>query len=245
MVSDSRMGEQGEDLGRWMPDNLDLETKQHYATLRDVIDHRNLKLDRENEVWYSFPNMALYSPMSYLPQIIGVWLAEKFTDSVIVLVYAGRVAGLLTSLVFVYFALRYLTMKKECLFLIAMLPMMFQEMVSLSADSFINASSLLMMGFCISMIMREKEFISRREIAVLWVMAPIIGLCKVVYLPLCALYFIIPQTRFGSKKSKLLHSVGPTLLAVLLNVFWMCAGNIGESANSGQVEYILKILLSL
>lgn len=226
------------DRGRILPDNLDLETKQHMATLRDEIDHRNLTLNSAAAKWYSFPNMALYSPVSYLPQILGVWLSDLLTDRVLLIVYAGRLTGMMTALLLIYFALKLLPLKKECMFLLAMLPMVFQEMISLSADSFINAASIFLTGFLLSLIFRTKR-IHAWQTAVLWCLAPIIGLCKVVYLPLMLLYFLIPTGNFGSRNKKLIHTIGPTLTSVILNFSWTIVGNIGGAASSDQIAYIL------
>lgn len=238
--SEERIGESGRDLGRYMPRNLDLDTRQHYTTFRDVIDHRNLQLDRANEVWYSFPNMALYSPVSYLPQVIGVKLADVFTGNVLWIIYAGRLAGLLTALLLFYYALKRLPVKKECMFLIAMLPMVFQEMVSLSADSFINALAVFTTGFCLSLLFEEGvRQITPKELCIIWVLAPLIGLCKVVYLPLCLLFFLIPARMFGSRRKKIFHTLGPTALAVTLNAVWMAVADVGGSASGEQTAFIL------
>ena len=244
MLSDSGMDGGEPTLGRWMPGNLDMDIRQHYTTFRDVIDHRNIELDRGNEVWYSFPNMALYSPISYLPQVIGVYLADIITDNVLGIVYTGRLFGLLAALLLFYYALKKVPLKKECMFLILMLPMVFQEMVSLSADSFINALSLFMTGMSLSLILdfsgRGSRKITGKELAALWIIAPLMGLCKVVYIPLCFLLFLLPVELFKSKKQKLVHTIGPVAVAMVLNLFWTAVGNIGESASHEQAAYILR-----
>ena len=244
MLTDSGLDGEEQTLGRRMPDNLDMDIRQHFSTFRDVIDHRNLVLDRENEVWYSFPNMALYSPISYLPQVIGVFLTDLITDNVLSIVYMGRLFGLLAALFLFYHALKRLPVKRECMFMILMLPMVFQEMISLSADSFINALSLFLTGFSLSLICDFSESgsrkITRKELTVLWIIAPVMGLCKVVYIPLCFLLLLLPVGLFDNKRRKLLHTVGPVAVAMILNVLWTAVGNIGESASHEQIAFILE-----
>lgn len=230
--------ENGLDRGRILPDNLDLNTKQHMATLRDEIDHRNLALNRESTKWYSFPNMALYSPVSYLPQLLGVWFSNLLTDRVLLIIYAGRLSGMIIALILIYFALKLLPIKRECMFLIAMLPMVYQEMISLSADGFINAASIFMTCFLLNLIFCTQR-LRTWQLVVLWCLAPIIGLCKVVYLPLILLYFLIPTDNFGSYKKKLMHSIGPTLMSIILNFSWTIIGKISDAASHDQISYIL------
>lgn len=244
MLTDSGMDGEEQTLGRRMPDNLDMDIRQHFSTFRDVIDHRNLMLDRENEVWYSFPNMALYSPISYLPQVIGVYLADIITDNVLAIIYVGRLFGLVAALFLFYYALKKLPLKQECMFMILMLPMVFQEMISLSADSFINALSLFMTGFSLSLIMNSSGGgsgkITKKELTVLWIIAPLMGLCKVVYIPLCFLLLFLPAGLFENKKQKLVHTIGPTAVALILNVLWTAVGDIGGSASHEQIAFILE-----
>lgn len=229
-------------IGRWyFPGNLDVATKEHAATWRDIIDHRNLNVDRDAEVWYSFPNMALYSPVSYLPQTIGVWLGKLFTDRVLVMIYLGRLAGAGLSLVLIYWALKMVPVKKECLFLAAMLPMYFQELVSLSADSLINALAIFFTAFSFRLIAEKRDRkITKGETIALWMLAPAISLCKAVYLPLCAMYFMIPERLFRSRRQRIACTVGPVAAATAADAGWMLAGKVGSSASGEQIAYILR-----
>lgn len=232
-------GEEGLTPGRQMPGNLDMDVKQHYATLRDMIDHRKLQLDRTNETWYSFPNMALYSPASYLPQILGVKLADCLTENVLLIIYAGRLCGLLAGFFLFYRALKILPVKRECMFFLLMLPVVFQELISLSADSFINGLSIFLTCFCLSCIFSDADAkLAWGGVFSIWLLAPLVGLCKMVYLPLCAMFFLIPARMFPNQK-KMLHTIGPVALAVGGNVLWTVVGKVGDAASKEQIAYIV------
>jgi len=227
--------------GRTMPGNLDLNTVQHRATLRDTIDNRNLKLDKDNLRWYSFPNMALYSPISYLPQLVGVVLMDLFTDSVLLIIYTGRILGLAVTIVALYFALKLIPIKKECLFVVALLPMLLQEAVSLSADSFINALAIFFIGYIFYLIVRDTDkVLSKGELMILWMGSILIALCKVVYLPICTLCFLIPVSAFGCKNRKCIHTIGTVGVGTGLNLLWISLSDMGASASGEQVEFIMK-----
>lgn len=232
----------GENIaGRWMPANLDLGIKQHRSTVRDVIDGRSYVLDRENLVWYSFPNLALYSPISYLPQLVGVFLADLFTESVLYIIYIGRIAGLLVSLIAMFWAIKLAPFKKECFFIIAMLPMTFQQSISLSADNFINALAVLYIGYILYLLCQDEEYkLGKVQLVILWGMTLLIALSKVVYLPLTWLGILIPSGFFGSSKKKHLHTWGYIVLGAALNLLWMNISSIGESASREQIEFILN-----
>ena len=227
--------------GRMMPGNLDLNTWQHKATLRDIIDNRNVKLDKDNLIWYSFPNMALYSLTSYLPQLAGVALADLFTDFVLPIIYVGRIFGLVVTIAALYFALKLMPFKKECLFMVALLPMLMQEAVSLSADSFINALAVLFVAYLFCLVTKGVDkILSKGELVLLWAGSVLIALCKVVYLPICTLCFLIPAFAFGGKNRKYIHTIGAVGVGTGLNLLWMSLSNMGASASGEQIEFILK-----
>ena len=241
ILSETREAEGKEDIGRFMPENLDVATKEHAATWRDMVDHRNLQVNRGQKTWYSFPNMALYSPISYLPQMIGVFLGKIWTNRVLVQIYLGRLMGAGVSVILIYWALKLLPVKRECLFLIVMLPMYFQELVSLSADSLINALSLFFTAFLFKLISDGRiGKLTKKELVALWLLAPAVALCKAVYLPLCAMYFMIPKRLFKSRGQRIACTVGPVAAATAADVCWMLAGKVGGSASGEQIAYILR-----
>ena len=88
---------------------------------------------------------------------------------------------------------------KELLLLIALMPMSLQQAASLSQDSFTNAIAFLFVAYCFK-IAYNIEKCSVKDKIILFGLAVIISLCKIVYLPLILLYFLIPHDRMESKK---------------------------------------------
>ena len=92
---------------------------------------------------------------------------------------------------------------------------------------------------------RNKKEILKKDIAILSFFSIVIALCKIVYLPLCLLLFILPNEKFKSAKIKRKIIISILTAAILLNLIWLiyCSRfliefNIG--VNSGeQVKYIL------
>ena len=128
--------------GAFMPAGLDANIPLHTTTFRDVINNRGVELDKNNENWYVFPNMALYSPVSYIPQLLGLVVTRLFTNKVLVMAYVGRLMMALFTVIMLTLAIKIMPVKKESVFILGMLPMMFQEGISWSADAFINVVAI-------------------------------------------------------------------------------------------------------
>ena len=67
------------------------ETKDHLITQYEVKEQTGLVESEENDAGHSFNATALYSPLSYLPQSLGIAAARLFTGKVWILFLAGRI----------------------------------------------------------------------------------------------------------------------------------------------------------
>lgn len=87
-------------------------------------------------------------------------------------------------------------------------------------------------------VMRKRDFV------ILYVMAVVIGFCKILYFPLILLYLIIPEERFGSKKQKYIHIGVIFGITLVLNLIWLIISSgfliefmLGVDSK-GQIIYI-------
>lgn len=186
----------------------------------DLNKYITLNLDKENKIWYEFSNTALYSPISYLFQIPGVILLSLFTDSTLLLMYAGRISAFLFSLLVVSACIKRLPVHKFLVFCIAMMPMFIHQSISLSADTSLNSVSLAASAFIIAVLFNNKNKITKKQIIVCFCLAICISLSKIVYLPLVFLFCLIPITKFESRKQYLLFCISIIVLSFLLNLGW-------------------------
>lgn len=106
----------------------------------------NFPLESNNRVFVAFPNTAVYSPIPYLPQIIGITFARIIGLSPILLMYVGRICNLLVWLVLGYLAIKITPICKWTFFLLALTPMSLFQAASLSADAVTNGVAFLLIA---------------------------------------------------------------------------------------------------
>lgn len=231
--------------GRELPEMT--YVKAHYpdAKYSDIWSASGAEVRYEERTWKSFPTTALYAPVSYLPQVIGVFLGKLFFHTVFGITLMGKLAAMLSSLIMVYFSIKYIPVKKRCLVLIALMPMFLQESVSLAADCLINSLSMLTVSYALYLAYNNQERLRRRDIAFIYISTILLALCKIVYLPLCAIYLIIPKEKFGNARKYGMILGGAMALAVLGNLIWLkiSSGYLIEFNpnvnSSAQVSYVL------
>src|SRR5262249_53172990 len=98
------------------------------------------RLEPRSRVFVPFLTSA-YSFVPYLPSAGAIRAARFFSDSVLVLFYAGRLANVLAGGLLVFGALRRAPLGKPLFFLLPLAPMTMFLMASLSADAVTNGVS--------------------------------------------------------------------------------------------------------
>lgn len=197
----------------------------------------------DEEAFVPFREKAVYAPVSYLPQTLGISVARVFTSRISSIANAGRFANWLCVTLLFLLAVKLLPRGKEFFALVLLLPQNVYEAVLLSPDCQVVALSALMLAATLHLRHVQKTPLSQKQLALLYVLALWLSLCKLVYLPLCLVYLLIPRERFRTKNGKLLHSLVMTALVLAFNLGWLgaSASNVQRSGtDSGlQLAFVL------
>lgn len=232
---------ENERAGRELP--LDVDIYKLKESWKDFSVNKDMVIS-ENKVFQNFANTALYSPVSYIPQAIGIFLGRQISANIVVIAYFGRIFNWIWIGFLLYLSIKVAPLGKEMLVLIALMPMNVHEAVSLAPDGMVVALSMFMVAYTMYLCRQEAEKLKIKQIIVLYVVAIYISLLKIVYLPFCLVYFLIPSERFGDKKYKIFHAIGLAVLAIGVNLVWLKICNrflitTGTDATV-QFQYILK-----
>ncbi len=232
----------GRVLSKHLYEVVDPLDNMNYCNLFSKIDQ---KVDNNTE-FITFPGSSLYSPISYLPQSIGIFISKIFTRSILIQVYAGRIFNFITWLIIMYFALKFIPCFKRFFMVCAFLPMVMQEAISLSPDGLTMSISFLLLAYVLNLRYCKISKISSKQKLFLLAITTILSLCKIVYLPLCLLIFLIPENKFNNKKDKYITIGLMALWVIIINIIWlMIASQYLIEFTSGvnskdQVIYILS-----
>lgn len=219
-----------------LPGNLDFENQYDFKYDK-VLQDIDRCADYGDMHWYDLSSTTLYFPLVYGPQTLGMLLAKLFTHNIYALCFVARVFGYIFNVMMVLLAIRLMPFKKELIFMTAFLPIYMQESVSLAGDSVENALILVFVAYI--MAMRSG---GEKRIWPLFVMGPLIGLCKMFYLPMVLLVLL---TDTGVREK-----IGVIAESLLLNGLWLLSASGQPSHyNSGadgkaQLKYIMSDLIN-
>lgn len=201
-----------------IPENL-IPYAWHSYTPYILFKNFNMHINASETVLHNNVNMALYSPISYVFQIIGIGTAKLFSDNTYIWVIAGCVTNFVGCTMLLYLAIKRIPYGKLLLTFISLLPMAIQERASLSIDAITYASIMALFALCLS-FRYNKNKITRREYIVLIILIFIVSSCKVVYFVTAFLFLVIPKECFDNLKSERIFKIIGTIETIVLSVGW-------------------------
>lgn len=137
--------------------------------------------------------------VAHLPQTIGVVLGWLTGQGAMQTLYLGKLMGLLFYLFCVYWAIRFIPWGKMTLMLVALFPMSLELAGSFSYDSLVNALCFLFIGYTMHLIYK-KEVVTWKDIFFLAAIAGIMAPCKIAYIFVCGICFLIPKKKFRNRR---------------------------------------------
>ncbi len=185
----------GETVGGWLPGAVVAagntrglpfhpeKSIEPSALLEDI----RAELERPSggeEMFTSFPNVAVYPPWAYLPHSMGLLLARQVTPSPTIQLYVGRCFGFTLFSLLVFLGIRLARPHQGFLWLVALSPMTMFQLAGISADGLALASAFVCAGLLWRWTVEPDVSISRREWWLFLGFAALLASSKAVYSPL-------------------------------------------------------------
>ncbi|WP_197484656.1 DUF2142 domain-containing protein [Phormidesmis priestleyi] len=192
-------------------------------------------------------NSAPYSPIPYIPQMIGIAFGKLFNLPPLWLTYLGRFANLVIATLITFVSIKVLPIYKWVFFLLALTPMALSQRASLSADAVLNGVSFLLIATIINCAFNSKKVkVLAKDVALISLGGILVSLSKIVYLPFVLLFFLIPRHKFDTRKNYWLSFLFLILSNVSICFLWNLSvkhlgvpvSRITGASIEGQVEYL-------
>lgn len=215
-------------------------------TYNDVLDLKDVEIDYEDTKITSMDTVAVYSPVQYIPQAIGMVFSRLISDNMLLMLYMARLFNLIVCIVLLYFAIKLIPFGKLLVYLISILPLSIEAFSTMSPDGITISLSILLIAYILNIIFNKDRVVQKKDVAIISVMSVIIALCKIVYVPLVAAILLIPASKFKSKKSKALISTFVIGISVIANLIWfkISTNYLAIISGGSSTDKIINVLTS-
>ncbi len=174
---------------------------------------------------------------AYTPQAIGITLGRILGLGQVLTIFLGRLCNLLFFAFCGWMAVRLAPFGKMAFFGTSLLPMTLELVSSLSYDGFAIGLGMLFTAYVLYLIY-EKDKVEAKQWAILGILLALLAPCKMVYIPLAAMCFLIPQSKFGSQKNFITAAIAVAacmLMGVLIVNLDKMTSYLGET--EGVIEW--------
>lgn len=192
----------------------------------DLKDMYKIPLNKEVKEQYGigyekeYSNTALYSPLQYFPQIVGMFVGKALNLSPYLLGMLARLSNLIFYIAICTFAFKKLPKCKTLAFILMTSPTILSNATTLSADAFTNSLVFLFISCILYYCSNKQELDTKRKILLLF-LSIMLASCKIVYLPLVMFLYLIPTDCFKTNKHKCLFITICLMMAVIFGFGWM------------------------
>lgn len=233
-----------EGIGRELP-LKDINFAQYERNWEQVAKDWDLKISEEKE-FKVFWNTALYAPISYAPQALGIFVARLYSDNFWIIFYLGRLFNVICITILFYYAIKISPMGKEIIYLIAMIPMNIHEAVSYSPDGMLLAIICFIVSYVMYLRYTNNKILTLWHYLLIYFLVICVALYKVIYLPICLTFLLIPCERFKSKKKFIMHGIIAAVIALCMAIGWLTIANdfvVTVSQNSSNMSMQLNYII--
>ena len=173
-----------------------LNSKTNFKTIHELL---SVPLNEDDEVFVDFPNTALYSPVSYIPQAFSIFVLKKLNISPLIIFYGARIFTLLIWILCIWLAIKITPIYKWLFVLLALLPMSVFTNMSLSADVVTNIFAFLLIAYFLKVTFQNKK-LDLKDFLIIIFLTIMLASAKIVYTPIVFLFLLIPLKQFKNTK---------------------------------------------
>ena len=199
--------------------NYSTELDIKYSSFPELYEN---KINENGQTVYrEMSTTAVYHPIQYIPQVIGTFIADIFTDRPFIMMYAARLANMVFSLIVLYAAIKIIPCGKKILLLLTCLPVAAAGFASMSPDAMTISVSYLFISYILKLLYEKDKKINLKDKILLIIMSVVIALCKIVYLPLAGLILLLPKEKYSSRKEQVITCILVMGIAIFTNLAWL------------------------
>lgn len=211
------------------------------------------KINANDQTLVDFRSAAIYSPVAYIPQAIGLKLAQIVYPSLGVMMVLARLANLAMYVFLIGAAVRIAKKGKWVYVVLGLFPIAIQQAASLSSDVMTMGIAFVWVAIIGNMYL-QKEHISKKQWIIALILAVCLALTKQTNVVLLLPLLFIPKRAFkgiGHKYRFVASVFGAGVSAILLWFLVMKLNNYnlqitGDTTvnQAGQINFLLHQPLS-
>lgn len=208
--------------------------KTQFSSIKEQF---SVKLNEETKSFVDFPNAAVYSPVSYLPQSLIVLVLKTFDAPPLFIYYGVKLFMLIFWSFCIWYSIKIVPIYKWLFSFLALLPMSIYINSSLSADVVTNILGFIFIAIILKLYY-SSEKINIKDFLLVLLVAVLLASAKFVYVPIVFLFFLLNKKRIEKIGSFYIGFTVLIIVSFFTALFWSSIiGNIYIPYNDYNIIY--------
>lgn len=214
------------------------------ASVHELYDDNSFKTVETNTAGsinytsYLQNGVALQNPFyGYLPQGIGIFIAKLLSLDSIYMLILGRFFNSILYAGLVSLAIKKTPVLKIPILAMACLPLALYQSFSISIDAMVNGLAIFAISYFLFMF--KSKNLDKKEIIIYSIVCLLLGLCKLPYLALIMLLFLIPKNNFNNEKYYYFGFLAFVILGII-GYLWYDLYASASYISSWRIDYMLN-----
>lgn len=200
---------------------------------------KSVNYNENTNLWNGDVTSINYSPISYIPQILGFKVSKYIKLSPLFTMYLVRLFNFASWLILVTIAIKNIPSRKLSNIILFTSPAVLSLVSTSSGDTFATANIILFISL-IFKYKKEKKLLNKKELMVL----SLIMLCfcsfKLVYILFILMLFLLPENCFKTKKMKYTYIILNILFMFSIDMLWYKISSVASGTVNEQIQYVLE-----
>lgn len=232
----------------FIPSDIRKLESQRINSYNELPEKIYQKTDHNSKTEELFNSAEAYSFIMYIFSSLACLISRVFSLNLYIMVYLARIFNFIFFLIMGYYTIKVLPFGKLVMFVYLLNPVLMQEAMSVSADSFINATTLMFIAYNLHILFTKKK-LSKKQKIIYATLVVCISFSKYVYFPLVfitILLFFNKSAEYNKDKFFIVMIIISIILAIIccyIGVLYKDIRSyvIENNINSlEQVKYILR-----
>ena len=212
--------------------------------MSNMKEASKIKLSKQDTEKVDSLVVAIYNPIAYIPQVIGILVGSFFNLPILYLFYLGRIVIFIIWLTIMYIAIKNAPDKIKDIFLIVgLFPSSVQESFPYSTDVLINSLSFLYLSYLFNLYLDKYEKFNWKYGLVFFLGVFMPTTAKITYFLFILLIFIIPFSKFENRKIFFLTTSFIFLTTLFTSIVWSKVSPSYIHDTSGNLIYLKSNLI--
>ena len=165
------------------------------TSLAKTNEFSKLELNKNDKSFLRY-NAPVYTPVSYFPAFLFLWVLKLLNISPLLMTYLMRICFLLLYTALGYIALKLTPCKKWMFFTLETLPLMISQGAAINTDGLFFGILFIFLAYTLRLRFDKNiEKISQKQICIWGIMTILLSILKFAYAPLLFLYFLLPREK--------------------------------------------------